>query len=144
MSQLFVQNMSTSNSITHSNEFVPFNTICQQRTFESLKSILLSFPVEVLKLTTEYAETLCTNCQLNEKADDHWHRFDDDTIFCDSCIKQLCLCRICNEIILTPIGLDTCHCCKRPICNDCVVAFQRHSYCISCFGWQTDQSDIET
>lgn len=118
-------------------EYQPFESVYQQQTFESLKSVLSKVPIEVLQLTTEYAETLCTHCGKNEKANEEWKTFEDGTVYCDSCIRQLCLCRICNEIILTPLGLGNCNACNRPTCDNCVIDFQKHSYCISCFGWRS-------
>ena len=126
-------------------EYIRFDTLCQQRTFVALKSVLLSFPIEIIHDICDLI-ALCTNCNDSEKADEHWQTFQDGSILCDNCIKQMCLCRNCKEIKLTPLGLPACRCCQRPICDQCVVDFQCQTYCISCFEWRSqtpEGSDVD-
>ena len=122
-----------------------FTTQFQQRIFKALKQVLSALPIEVLQLISEYAKTMCRNCNQNETSVEEWHTFEDGDTLCTACINELCLCKICDEITLTSSsGLRMCRCCSRPTCGDCVVQFKEKRYCISCFGWRSpEESDEE-
>ena len=130
----YISSMTETESTSVYEPSCPFTSDCQVRTFNSLKAALKSFPTEVLQLLIEYSETLCIHCQDNEKAGDTWHTFDDNTTLCESCVKKLCQCRVCTEIVIKPNGLEKCGMCRRPSCDECVVQFRSQRYCISCFG----------